>query len=303
VLEMWRMENVKKTPLTRPRSYLSHTQRDIEEFLQVFQFFDVNQTKTMHMNDLYMALRALGFTLPSQQVEDIIELMNVDGDKYIDFSELCLIIDYVKKIGRNNETSWVKDSFRLLDRGRTGNVSVDLLTRILEKDEEEVWISTKDIKELHNKGETIEYQTLIDKMFALHSNDVMSSQKCDVINKGKVNSEVLNSFDSCTSNLKQECLGENSMDTRLTSANSIFTHSKSLFSSDKSSNDVKSENVDTVEKAIAGPILITSSIAVLTEQKCDENVDSKIKPTDTGKDFKSEQGKDSGDYKFVKIKY
>ena len=39
---------------------------------------------------------------------------------------------------------------------------------------------------------------------------------------------------------------------------------------------MKSENVDTVEKAIAGPILITSSIAVLTEQKCDENVDSKM---------------------------
>ena len=43
----------------------------------------------------------------------------------------------------------------------------------------------------------------------------------------------------------------------------------------KGSDNVKSETVDTVEKAIAGPILITSSIAVLTEQKCEEKNESK----------------------------
>jgi len=290
---------VKKTPLTRPRSYLSHTQRDIEEFLQVFQFFDVNQTKTMHMNDLYMALRALGFTLPSEQVEDIIELMNVDGDKYIDFSELCLIIDHVKKIGTNHHTSWIKDSFRLLDRGKTGHVSVDLLTRILEKDEEEVWISTKDIKGLHNQGETIEYQTLIDKMFALDSNDVTSYPNCDITEGEKANSEVVKSLDSCagcSSNLKQE-------NSQLTSANSILTKNKPLFSSDKSSDNVKSETVDTIEKVIAGPILVTSSIAVLTKQKYEDKNELKKTPTNTEKIFKTEQKRESGDYKFVKIKY
>jgi len=48
-------------------------------------------------SDLDVALRALGYNPATEEVEELTEMMNVDGDKTIDFGEFCMIIEHLKE--------------------------------------------------------------------------------------------------------------------------------------------------------------------------------------------------------------
>ncbi|XP_078493164.1 uncharacterized protein LOC108950397 [Ciona intestinalis] len=102
---------------------------EIDEFRQVFEFYDTGNSKTMNLSELEMALRALGYNPTDDEIEEVTSLMEVDGDVTIDFSEFCMIVEHMKEL--KGEDGDLRDAFAIIDRGYDGKVTKDDLLRLM----------------------------------------------------------------------------------------------------------------------------------------------------------------------------
>uniref|UniRef100_F6RE33 EF-hand domain-containing protein n=2 Tax=Ciona intestinalis TaxID=7719 RepID=F6RE33_CIOIN len=151
----------------------SHTfsKERLDEFRQIFEFYDVDNNRIMDMGDLDVALRALGFSPSESEVEDVIALMDVDGDKTIDFTEFCMIIEYLQfKKGKYGE---LREAFRSLDLCNEGLVLEDDVTQMLTSHAKEMTL--KEINDLIRFTKTDELDTINYSKFV----DAVEKADCD----------------------------------------------------------------------------------------------------------------------------
>ena len=57
---------------------------------------------------LDIALRALGFNPPDDEMQELKVLLEVDGDTTLDFSEFCMVVEHLKDVkGKQGELRFI----------------------------------------------------------------------------------------------------------------------------------------------------------------------------------------------------
>ncbi|XP_076807429.1 neo-calmodulin-like [Clavelina lepadiformis] len=101
---------------------------------EIFNYFDVNRTKTIDLGNLRVALPALGFNLEDEELEELIDLLEVQNDTTLNFREFVMVVEHLKDLKGDEEE--LRDAFKFLqEKGKEGYVNCDDLKKLLTSDD------------------------------------------------------------------------------------------------------------------------------------------------------------------------
>jgi calmodulin len=81
------------------------TVEELQEFAQAFKMFDKNGDGTMNIKELGVAMRTLGLNPTEEELLNIVNEYDVDGNGKIDFGEFCKMMK-----------GWIFNSIKLIKK-------------------------------------------------------------------------------------------------------------------------------------------------------------------------------------------
>jgi calmodulin len=121
------------------------------EFKEVFSLFDKDGDGTISTTELGTVMRALGQNPTEQEIEQMIEEVDVDGNGEIDFDEFCNLM--LKKMKESEPEEELVEVFKIFDKDNNGKID---------------WYDLKDVfKELGEKVTDEDLKEMIEE----HDND------------------------------------------------------------------------------------------------------------------------------------
>merc|ERR1711918_7067 len=102
------------------------TQDQVEEIKEAFDLFDTDGSGSIDVNELKVAMKALGMDAKSEEIRKLINDIDTDGDGTIDFDEFLAMMT-ARKQGEDTREDLLK-VFKLFDDDKTGTVSFKNLT-------------------------------------------------------------------------------------------------------------------------------------------------------------------------------
>ncbi|KAL8171766.1 hypothetical protein V2J09_023570 [Rumex salicifolius] len=100
----------------------------LQEIKEAFELFDTDNSGTIDAKELNVAMRALGFEMTEEQIEQMIADVDKDGSGAIDFSEFCQMM--TAKIGERDTKEDLMKAFHVIDHDKNGKISVADIHRI-----------------------------------------------------------------------------------------------------------------------------------------------------------------------------
>ncbi|CAK8698445.1 unnamed protein product [Clavelina lepadiformis] len=223
---------------------------DLDQLRETFDFFNVNNTKFMELGKLDIALRALGFNPPDDEMQELKVLLEVDGDTTLDFSEFCMVVEHLKDVkGKQGE---LRDAFRLFDKlspdDDDEHVSAEYLREVLTTEGSKM--SEEDVKELISLADPsghgrIKYDDFIDILINTNTTKNIENESNTLQHVKSCALATSSERGTCSKSLHPEHVNDQL--------------ERKSFSED---NSQPSEVIDTVAKAVAGPMLLTSAIII-----------------------------------------
>ncbi|OAY66029.1 Caltractin [Ananas comosus] len=104
--------NVKGHKREKPRSRISQQKR--QEIKEAFDLFDIDGSGTIDGKELNVAMRALGFEMTEEQINQMIADVDKDGSGAIDFDEFVYMM--TTKIGEKDTREELMKAFRIIDQ-------------------------------------------------------------------------------------------------------------------------------------------------------------------------------------------
>ncbi|XP_020088138.1 caltractin-like [Ananas comosus] len=111
--------NVKGHKREKPRSRISQQKR--QEIKEAFDLFDIDGSGTIDGKELNVAMRALGFEMTEEQINQMIADVDKDGSGAIDFDEFVYMM--TTKIGEKDTREELMKAFRIIDQDNNGKIS------------------------------------------------------------------------------------------------------------------------------------------------------------------------------------
>ncbi|PUZ72935.1 hypothetical protein GQ55_2G435100, partial [Panicum hallii var. hallii] len=105
-------------PRTRPHGL---TQQKRQEIKEAFDLFDTDNSGTIDAKELNVAMRALGFEMTEEQINQMIADVDKDGSGAIDYEEFEHMM--TAKIGERDSKEELTKAFRIIDQDRNGKIS------------------------------------------------------------------------------------------------------------------------------------------------------------------------------------
>ncbi|MBA0556146.1 hypothetical protein Golax_010385 [Gossypium laxum] len=102
---------------------------DDVEFKKVFQMFDKNGDGRISKEELNESLKKLGIFIPDDELTQMIEKIDVNGDNYVDIEEFREL--YQSFMNDKDEEEDILEAFKVFDQNGDGYISVDELMSIL----------------------------------------------------------------------------------------------------------------------------------------------------------------------------
>merc|ERR1712007_321741 len=102
------------------------TQDQVEEIKEAFDLFDTDGSGSIDVNELKVAMKALGMDAKSEEIRKLINDIDTDGDGTIDFDEFLAMMT-ARKQGEDTREDLLK-VFKLFDDDKTGTVSCENMT-------------------------------------------------------------------------------------------------------------------------------------------------------------------------------
>ncbi|RLN35802.1 hypothetical protein C2845_PM03G12970 [Panicum miliaceum] len=103
---------------TRPHGL---TQQKRQEIKEAFDLFDTDNSGTIDAKELNVAMRALGFEMTEEQINQMIADVDKDGSGAIDYEEFEHMM--TAKIGERDSKEELTKAFRIIDQDRNGKIS------------------------------------------------------------------------------------------------------------------------------------------------------------------------------------
>lgn len=142
------------------------TNNQVEEFYEIFNYFDKDRSGTITPDEFTKVLRSLGITLNRSELEEIMQDHDDNNDGSIDFPEfLSLLLKWTSN--KDLEEEKMKEAFRKFDANGDGYITAiefrfvmnGLGENLTEKEAEEI------IKEVDINGDgRISYQEFVKLM-------------------------------------------------------------------------------------------------------------------------------------------
>merc|ERR1712178_154913 len=107
------------------------TQDQVEEIKEAFDLFDTDGSGSIDVNELKVAMKALGMDAKSEEIRKLINDIDSDGDGTIDFDEFLAMMTARKQGGDTRED--LLKVVNLFDDDKTGTVSFKNLKRVCQE--------------------------------------------------------------------------------------------------------------------------------------------------------------------------
>merc|ERR1711862_66565 len=107
------------------------TQDQVEEIKEAFDLFDTDGSGSIDVNELKVAMKALGMDAKSDEIRKLINDIDSDGDGTIDFDEFLAMMT-ARKQGEDTLEDLLK-VFKLFDDDKTGTISFKNLKRVCQE--------------------------------------------------------------------------------------------------------------------------------------------------------------------------
>eukprot|EP00262_Sarcandra_glabra_P007138 TRINITY_DN19741_c0_g1_i1.p1 TRINITY_DN19741_c0_g1~~TRINITY_DN19741_c0_g1_i1.p1 ORF type:complete len:172 (+),score=45.64 TRINITY_DN19741_c0_g1_i1:186-701(+) len=104
------------------------TQQKKQEIKEAFELFDTDGSGTIDAKELNVAMRALGFEMTEEQINQMIADVDKDGSGAIDFDEFVHMM--TAKIGERDTKEELMKAFRIIDHDNNGKISAVDIERI-----------------------------------------------------------------------------------------------------------------------------------------------------------------------------
>ncbi|KAJ3236434.1 Centrin-3 [Chytriomyces hyalinus] len=116
--------------LQKKRDVYDMTQSQYEEIRDVFNLFDTDGSASIDPSELRIVMRALGFNLTEEEVEEISKIFErePDEDESLSFEEFLFVMAI--KLSQKDETAEMKKSFTVFDTEKRGKIGFRDLRRI-----------------------------------------------------------------------------------------------------------------------------------------------------------------------------
>ncbi|KAJ4964102.1 hypothetical protein NE237_024041 [Protea cynaroides] len=106
----------------KPRGrYHGLNQQKKKEIKEAFELFDLDGSGTIDAKELNVAMRALGFEMTEEQINQMIADVDKDGSGAIDFEEFVHMM--TEKIGERDTKEELMTAFHIIDQDNNGKIS------------------------------------------------------------------------------------------------------------------------------------------------------------------------------------
>ncbi|XP_075240188.1 calmodulin-alpha-like [Convolutriloba macropyga] len=105
------------------------TEEEIAEFREAFSLFDKDGDGTITTQELGTVMRSLGQTPTEQELQDMINEVDADGNGLIDFEEFLEMMS--RKAAEGDEEEEIKEAFKVFDQDGNGLIDRDELKNIM----------------------------------------------------------------------------------------------------------------------------------------------------------------------------
>ncbi|RLN17926.1 putative calcium-binding protein CML8 [Panicum miliaceum] len=92
-----------------------------KEIKEAFDLFDIDGSGTIDARELNVAMRALGFEMTPEQINQMIAEVDKDGSGTIDFDEFVHMM--TDKMGERDARDELYKAFRIIDKDGNGKIS------------------------------------------------------------------------------------------------------------------------------------------------------------------------------------
>jgi len=123
----------KSTKSSKPASEARKnlTKQQISEFEEAFAMFDSDGDGTITTKELGNVMRSLGQEPTDQELRDMINEVDTDGNGEIDFEEFLDLL--VKKMGEDDPEEEMKQAFRIFDKDNNGTIDANELKNVMKQ--------------------------------------------------------------------------------------------------------------------------------------------------------------------------
>ncbi|XP_033736474.1 neo-calmodulin-like [Pecten maximus] len=101
----------------------------IKEFKEAFSLFDKDGDGTITTEELGTVMRSLGQSPNEQDLQDMINEVDVDGNGIIDFTEFLAMM--AKKMNATDSTEEIREAFKVFDKDGNGQISAAELRHVM----------------------------------------------------------------------------------------------------------------------------------------------------------------------------
>ncbi|KAL2968942.1 hypothetical protein AAZX31_15G053500 [Glycine max] len=112
----------------KPRGRHNLTTQKKQEIKEAFELFDTDGSGTIDAKELNVAMRALGFEMTEEQINQMIADVDKDGSGAIDYDEFEYMM--TAKIGERDTKEELMKAFHIIDHDKNGKISALDIKRI-----------------------------------------------------------------------------------------------------------------------------------------------------------------------------
>ncbi|KAJ4750458.1 Calmodulin [Rhynchospora pubera] len=99
-----------------------------KEIREAFELFDLDGSGTIDAKELNVAMRALGFEMTEDQINQMMAEVDKDRSGGIDFDEFLYMM--TEKIGERDTKEELMKAFRIIDQDKNGKISIQDIQNI-----------------------------------------------------------------------------------------------------------------------------------------------------------------------------
>jgi len=97
------------------------TEEQIQEFKEAFTLFDKDNNGTISKQELSTVMRSLGLSPSEQEVTDLMNEIDLNGNKSIEFSEFLTLMS--RQLKQNDSEMELLEAFKVFDKNGDGYIS------------------------------------------------------------------------------------------------------------------------------------------------------------------------------------